>query len=268
MAGRIESNGIELAYERTGAGDGGPPVVLLHGLGGRREVWSAQREALGEAGFDAVAIDMRGHGDSAKPAGPYSVEQWCADLTGVLDGLELERATLVGHSIGCTVVEHAALELGERCAALAMLGGSLSFDETFQATLRERAELARAGRMREIGEAVAGTGLTQRAHAEQPDLVERVVELIASNDPHAYAASALATAEGAMREPAEVRCPALAFAGAEDPVGPPGAAERIAAAMPAGESDVVPEGAHMCMIERAEATTTLLREFLQRAAIG
>jgi len=266
VAQRAESNGIELAYERSG--EGGLPVVLVHGLGGRREVWSAQREGLAGAGFDAIAIDMRGHGDSARPAGPYSVELWAADLVGLLDALELERAALIGHSIGCTVVEHAALELGERCPALAMLGGALGFGEAFRATLRERAELARAGRMREIGEAVAGTGLTERAHAERPELVSSVVDLIASNDPECYAASALATAEASMRDPGRLSAPALAFAGSEDPVGPPRAAEEIAAAMPSGESAVVEGGAHMCMIEASERTTTVLREFLQRTATG
>ena len=265
MPERIGVGDVELAYERGGEG---PPAVFVHGLGGRREVWAEQRAALEAEGFDAIAIDMRGHGESAKPPGPYSVEGWAADLVGLLDALELERVVLIGHSIGCTVVEHAALELGERCAAIAMLGGALAFSDEFKAGLAERARLARAGRMREIGEAVAGTGLTQRAHAERPELVERVVELISANDPEAYALSAEATAAAVMREPELIACPALAFAGAEDPVGPPRAQEEIAAAMPAGESATVAEGAHICMLEVGERTTTTLLDFLRARTTG
>ena len=263
---RIEVDGVALAFERS-PGDR-LAAVFVHGLGGRREVWGEQRQAFATAGFDAIAIDLPGHGDSAKPPGPYSVESWAATVVGLLDELAIEHVALIGHSIGCTVVEQAAVSLGERCTALAMLGGALSFSEEFKATLRERAELARAGRMREIGEAVAKTGLTEGAHARRPDLAERVVELIASNDPEAYAESALATSRAAMTGPGDVGCPALAFAGAEDPVGPPAEAERIAAALPQGETAVVEAGAHMCMLEVGGRVSRVLLEFLQARTIG
>lgn len=265
MSERIEVEGVELAFERGGEG---PAVVFVHGLGGRREVWSEQRTAVEQEGFDAIAIDMRGHGDSGKPAGEYSVELWAADLVALLEALGIERAALIGHSIGSTVVEHAALELGERCSAVAMLGGALGFDEDFRRTLGERAELARQGRMREIGEAVATTALTERGRDERPELFERIVALIASNDPEAYARSALATAAAEMREPGSLACPALAFAGAEDVVGPPEAARAIAAAIPGGRSGVVADGAHMCMLEVGGATSAVLLDFLPAEATG
>lgn len=265
MSPRVAADGIELAYERGGEG---AVVLFVHGLGGRRDVWEEQREAAARAGFDAIAIDMRGHGDSDKPDGAYSVERWAADVTGALDGLGIERAALVGHSIGCIVVELAAASLGERCTAVAMLGGAMRFDDDFKATLRQRAELAREGRMREIGEAVATTALTERGRAERQELFERIASLIAANDPDSYAHSALATAEAEMRDTAAVACAALAFAGAEDVVGPPSAAEEIAAAFPRGRSEVVPEGAHMCMLEVGAATSEILLGFLRSEATG
>jgi len=265
MSPRVGVDGIELAYERSGEG---PVVLFVHGLGGRMEVWEEQRAASAGAGFDAIAIDMRGHGDSDKPDGPYSVERWAADAVEALDGLGIERAALVGHSIGCIVVELAAASLGRRCTAVAMLGGATRFDDDFKAALRARAELAREGRMREIGEAVATTALTERGRVERPELFERIATLIAANDPTAYAHSALATAEAEMRDTAEVACAALAFAGAEDAVGPPSAAEEIAAALPRGRSAVVPDGAHMCMLEAGAATSEIVLGFLRSEATG
>ena len=265
MSPRVGIDGIELAYERSGEG---PAVLFVHGLGGRKEVWEEQRMAFAEAAFDAIAIDMRGHGDSDKPAGPYSVESWAADLEQALDALGVERAALVGHSIGCIVVELAAASLRERCRAVAMLGGAKRFDDDFKATLRERAELAREGRMREIGEAVATTALTERGRADRPELFERIAALIAANDPDAYAHSALATAESEMRDFGNVACAALALAGAEDAVGPPSAAEEIAASFARGSVETVPEGAHMCMLEVPAATTEILLRFLRAEATG
>jgi 3-oxoadipate enol-lactonase len=266
MAERVAIGEIGLAYERPG-GDGAA-VVFTHGLGGRKETWSEVLAAVAKAGFDPIAVDMRGAGDSDKPPGPYSVQQWSADLIAFLEALGIARAVLVGHSVGCMVSEHAALALQDRCAALAMLGGAIAWAEGFESVLSERAGLARAGRMREIAEAVASTGLTDRAHAEDPELVERFVTMFAANDPDGYAESALATARGRMLEPERVLCHALAFAGAEDPVTAPTAAKEIAAAMPRGEFATVPAGSHWCHMEVPEAVSQQLVDFLRRVAIG
>jgi 3-oxoadipate enol-lactonase len=170
--------------------------------------------------------------------------------------------------VGCMVVEHAALTLQDRCAAVAMLGGALAWGEGFGSVLSERAKLARAGRMREIAAAVAATGFTERARTEKPKRIERFVELFAANDPDGYAESCLATARASMLKPEGVRSHALAFAGAEDPVTPPDAAKEIAAAMPRGEFATVRDGAHWCHMEVGDVVAERLLDFLQRAAIG
>src|SRR5262249_14243554 len=155
-------------------------------------------------------------------------------------------------------VEHAALALGDRCTALAMLGGTLRWPDGFGDAAAERARLARDGRLREVADAVAAGALTQAAHAERPELVERFLELFMTNDPDAYAESALATARGAMLEPERIACPALALAGEEDAVTPPSAAGQIAAAMPGGEAAEVGKGAHWCQFELPGAVTDRL----------
>lgn len=265
MAERIEVNGVELAYERRGEG---PAVAFVHGLGGRKESWGEVIDATVEAGHEAIAFDLRGAGESDKPAGPYSVEDWASEVIGALDGLGINRAALVGHSVGCMVVEHAALALGDRCAALAMLGGAVAWAPGFNEVFAERAELARAGRLGEIAEAVATTGFTEAARAERPELIDRFTELFAANDPNGYAESALATARGRMLDPGEIRCHALAFAGSQDAVTPPESSKEVAAAMPRGEVTTVAGGAHWCQMEVPAAVGEILVEFLGRAAIG
>jgi 3-oxoadipate enol-lactonase len=265
VAERAAVNGIELAFERRGDG---PVVAFVHGLGGRKEGWAEVQASVAEAGYDTIAADLRGAGESAKPAGPYSVEAWSQDLIALLEALGIDRATLVGHSVGCMVAEHAALALQDRCPALAMLGGAICWPDGFDAVLAERAELARQGRMREIAEAVAATGLTERARAENPALVDRFVSMFAANDPDGYAESCLATAGGTMVEPERIAGPALAFAGALDPVTPPDASKEIAGAMPRGQFETVPEGAHWCHMELPEAVSERLLGFLDPAATG
>jgi 3-oxoadipate enol-lactonase len=263
----IDAGGVTLAYDRAGAGD--TAVVFVHGLGGSRAGWSEQLRAAAEAGFQAVALDMRGAGDSERPPGPYSVEGWAADVTAAVGALELERAILVGHSVGCMVAEHAALALGEDCEGLAMLGGRLHWAEGFSEALAECAELARQGRLEEVARAVAIAALSERARRERPRLEDEFVrDFLAANDPDGYAESALATARGAMRTPEQVACPALAFAAAEDPVTPPESAREIAATMPRGRLATVPEGAHWCQVEAPEAVNDALLPFLRSVVTG
>jgi 3-oxoadipate enol-lactonase len=267
MPDLIGAGDVRLAYERTGVGE--QAVVFVHGLGGSRLGWSEQLRGAAEAGFDAVALDLRGSGASEKPRGPYSVEAWAADVVAAAGALELESVIVVGHSVGCMVAEHAALALGDRCAGLAMLGGRLEWPDGFPEAVAERAELARAGRLEEVARGVAAGALSERARTERPELMEEFVrDFLEANDPEAYAEAALATGKGAMRTPGDVSCPALAFAAAEDPVTPVESAREIAEAMPRGRFATVPEGAHWCQIEAPQAVNDVLLPFLRSTTTG
>lgn len=90
-------DGTNLHYLDWG-GDG-PPVVLLHGLSGRATGWSGVAERLREE-HRVVVPDLRGHGDSGQPDGPYTGEAFTADLIALLDHLRWPQADLVGHSLG------------------------------------------------------------------------------------------------------------------------------------------------------------------------
>lgn len=257
MTERIEIDGATLACEDSG-GDG-PVVVLVHGLGGSLYGWRAQVRALADAGYRAIAYDQRGAGLSTTAGAPYSVGGWAGDLVALLDALGVERAAICGHSMGCMVAENAALALGERCWALAVLGGRAEWPEGAGETFDQRAALAREGRLDEVAEAVAAGGLTEGFREESPELWGLMVASVAANDPEAYAEAALATARGSMPDLGELGCPVLAFAGSEDAVTPPEAAAEIAAATPLGESAVIAGAAHWCMLEApAEVSGTLI----------
>jgi 3-oxoadipate enol-lactonase len=264
MAKRIEIEGVTFAYEDTG-GDG-PSVLFLHGLGGSANGWLAQLEACRERGWRGIAPDQRGAGRSDSPTGPYSVRLWAEDTERLLDALGVERAALVGHSVGCMTAVHAAGRLGERIWALALCGGTPSWPEGAAAGFAERARLARAGRTDEIAEAVTATGLSEACRSRDPRLAGLMREAIASNDGESYARWAEAAAEGRMEGLDSLACPVLAFCGSEDPVTPPAAAEAIAAAATRGDTALVEGAAHWCMLEAPEATTTALFAFLERYA--
>jgi pimeloyl-ACP methyl ester carboxylesterase len=266
MAERVELEDVTLAYEeRPGRRDVGT-VVFVHGLGGSFHAWWAQLAACEQRGIRAVAYDQRGAGLSSKPQGPYSVEVWAQDLVRILDALEVERPLLVGHSVGCMVAEHACVLLGDRIAGLMTIGGALRWRDEAAPVFEERVKLARAGRMDEIAATVLQTGLSEARRNADPVLAGLFRDLIASNEPNAYADCSAATAVGQMVEPERVACPALACCGELDPVTPPAFAEAIAAVIPGGRTTVVDGAAHWCHLEAPEAVNDILLAFAQELA--
>jgi pimeloyl-ACP methyl ester carboxylesterase len=116
----VETNGIRLNVAEQGDG---PVVLLCHGFPETWYSWRHQVAALAEAGFHAVAPDMRGYGKSDRPEAidQYTVFHLVGDLVGLLDALEAPNAVIVGHDWGAVVAWHAALLRPDRFRAVAGL---------------------------------------------------------------------------------------------------------------------------------------------------
>ena len=104
----VEANGIRIHLAEAGSG---PLVVLCHGFPESWRSWRSQLNALAEAGYHAVAPDMRGYGETDRPEEieKYTILHLVGDMVGVVDALGAERAVIVGHDWGAPVAWHAAL---------------------------------------------------------------------------------------------------------------------------------------------------------------
>lgn len=122
-------------------GEGGPPLVFIHGNGSNRSNWNAQLEHFRRS-RRAVALDLPGMGDSEPPAdGDYSVAAMTADVAHTIDALGIDRFVLVGHSWGGSVVATYAGQRPERLAGLVFADVS---GETWDPPPEKREELERA----------------------------------------------------------------------------------------------------------------------------
>jgi pimeloyl-ACP methyl ester carboxylesterase len=110
---RINGDGVELSVLDEGKG---PAVLLLHGFPDSARLWRHQIPTLTDAGFRVVAPDLRGFGDSEKPAdvSDYRIGRSVADMVAVLDALEIERAHVVGHDFGAGVAWALAMMAPQR----------------------------------------------------------------------------------------------------------------------------------------------------------
>ncbi|MDQ1696185.1 MAG: lipase [Frankiaceae bacterium] len=135
----LPGDGVRLGATRW-PGDGAP-IVLMHGLASQRRFWNLVVPHL--RGLPLIAVDLRGHGDSDRPAQGYELTTVASDIGTAMDALGWSRAVVVGHSWGGSVAATFAAEHPERALAmLAIDGGFLSLGTTGQdrAALRGRLE--------------------------------------------------------------------------------------------------------------------------------
>ncbi|MHA1489533.1 MAG: alpha/beta fold hydrolase [Promethearchaeota archaeon] len=120
-----EINGTKICYEVLGDGD---PLFLIHGFGAKKETWRAQIGALSEH-FKVIRFDNRGAGKSDRPGGPYSMEIFADDLNGLMDYLKIEKAHVIGWSLGGMIVQNFAIKYPERVNKIVLINTNYGFPD-------------------------------------------------------------------------------------------------------------------------------------------
>ena len=183
---RIDVNGIGLDVEDTGSG---PPVLLLHGWPDSHRLWRHQVEALTAAGFRTIAPDLRGFGDSDRPAEveAYGLLNIAGDVLGVLDHLGIERAHVVGHDWGAALAWALAAFTPDRVDHLAVL--SVGHPSSFRDAGLEQREKSWYMLLFQF-EGVAEQWLSNddfanlRAWSRHPEIDDAIADLVPSGCAH------------------------------------------------------------------------------------
>ncbi|SDF57569.1 Pimeloyl-ACP methyl ester carboxylesterase [Blastococcus fimeti] len=111
-------HGHRRAFVRAGEG---PPLLLLHGIGNSAQTWAGVVDRLA-ASHTVIAPDLLGHGSSDKPRGDYSIAGYANGMRDLLSVLDIEQATVVGHSLGGGIALQFAYQFPERCERLVLVG--------------------------------------------------------------------------------------------------------------------------------------------------
>jgi 3-oxoadipate enol-lactonase len=187
----IELNGVRHHYVSKGEG---PPIVLLHALGGSLHAWHGVTENL-SLHHHVVGLDLRGHGRSDHPKGAFSIKPWAGDVEALIGALELPAVTLVGHSLSSLVAQQLAVTNPEMVDNLVLAGGISYFEPPAKESYAKRAEMVEADGMDALVDDWLPGALAPRTQAKLPQLVGLLRELFLRNDPAAYAAACRAIAE-------------------------------------------------------------------------
>ncbi len=113
---KVKVGDIEMCYECVGEGE---PVVLVTGFGADHLQWALQTPELSQ-NYKVYTIDNRGVGDTDKPAGPYTIKMMADDTAGFFDAVGIEKAHLVGHSMGGMISQRFALDYPEKLRSLTL----------------------------------------------------------------------------------------------------------------------------------------------------
>jgi len=251
----IAANDTQLFYDFAGP-EGAPVVVFSHSMGATIEMWDAQASALAGR-YRVLRYDTRGHGRSPVVDRPIEMDTLADDLAGLLDGLGIARAHVVGLSIGGMTAQAFAAAQPNRVHGLVLMATSAYVPSGWA----ERAALVREQGMAAIVDAVMARWFTP-AYQHAP-LAEALRERFLQIDPRGYAVCCGAIGGMDLRPSnAAIRAPTLIIAGADDPSTPPAMSEEIRARIPDAELVVLPRAAHILAIERADRVNRLLAGFL------
>jgi pimeloyl-ACP methyl ester carboxylesterase len=244
------------------AGDG-PPVVLLHAGIADRRMWRGHLEPLAAAGLRAIAVDLPGFGDA--PIEPGEQAPWL-DVLNTLDGLGLERAALVGNSLGGAIALRVAVVAPERVTALGLVSAPAPGVEPgpdLEAAWQAEEEALERG---DVEAAVAGVVDAWTL----PDGPTGLRELVADMQRRAFALQEGAAVTDAP-DPLDadphalgrLDIPALAAAGEHDRPEFAEGARRLADALPRARHAVIEGAGHLAPLEAPEAFRALVLELVR-----
>lgn len=238
--------------------DAAEAIVFSNSLGTTMGMWEPQVEAL-SGRYRLVRYDTRGHGRTPTTGGAFGIDDLADDVADLLDHLEIERAHLVGVSLGgATVLDFAARHPGRTGRVAALCTAPRIATAEYWA---ERVKQVRAHGMAALAEAVAPRWFTERFGRERPEVVRRFRRDLAACDPLGYTACCRVLGEMDLRGAlAAIEAATLVLYGTEDAITTGDDARAIAAGVPDCRVTAIEGAAHLASAERAGSVNRSLIE--------
>jgi len=249
---KIKVNDINLAYTRRGKGS---PLVLLHGFPLDHNLWDDVVPML-EDTFDLIIPDLRGFGESETVDTPYTMDDYASDIAGLLDQLNIQRAAIVGHSMGGYVALAFARLYPERVSGLALVASQAPADppERKEGRYKSAADVAANG----ISSVVET--MTPKFTAD-PSLQARTREIMEKQQPIAYIGALKAMAERIDSTPllSTFGFPVVIVHGDADALIPVDRGREVRDAIPGSLYIELKDVGHVPMLEDAKETAEVLK---------
>jgi pimeloyl-ACP methyl ester carboxylesterase len=263
---KVKTNGIEMHYEVHGEG---VPLVLISGLGYPLWQWHRMVPYL-EKRFQAITLDNRGVGQTDKPAGPYTAQMLATDIVGLLDALGIDKAVVMGHSMGGFIAQAMALEYPEKVSKLILASTNFGGPRHVPVTPEAMAVLSdvKSNPLTRLRNGIVISTAPGFAE-EQPDLIQKWLDWRVANplDLAGYQAqmgigvALLAEAAAFENKLPGISVPTLILFGAHDKVVPPANADLLAKQIAGSQIRILPDAGHFFPLEVPEEAAQVLIQF-------
>jgi len=251
-------NDIEIYYEIIGEGE---PLLLVHGLGSSTRDWEASVPIFSKD-YQVITVDIRGHGKTDKPKGPYSIKNFAKDIADILMSLGFNSVNVLGISLGGMIVIQLTIDYPELIKTLAVVNsaptsGDLSL---FEKVINDRIEIIKAKGMRGIGEAIAPVLFIK---PEQEELRNKFVERWAENNPEAYISALKSIKAWSVSDDQlhTIKCPTLILASDQD-YSPVSVKKELVKKIQNSHLVIINDARHALPIEKPEEFNAAVMEFL------
>ena len=252
-------NGVRLAYVELG-NPAGRPLLLLHGFTDSSRVWTILAPYL--AGHRVLIPDQRGHGGSSAPRCCYAISDFTEDARLFLDAMGVERAAVVGHSLGSMVAQSLAADHPERVTRIVLIGSTALVPVTRGNWLWTQIMALREP-IAANTEFLRLWGPRSSPTPVDPALIPYYEPEIAATPPHVWRAVLRnLTDVPAARHAADVRAPVQILSGGRDELFTAEHHAALVAAYPRAEAHVFPALGHNLILERPAELGPVLARFL------
>jgi (E)-2-((N-methylformamido)methylene)succinate hydrolase len=245
----------------------GPPVVLIHGVGARLENWDGVSEKLAR-NFQVLRYDLRGHGQSTRLPGPYSLSLFADDLRALLDHAGMAKTCVAGHSLGAMIAQMFVLRHADCVERLALLSAVAGRNPEERERVVARIELIRAGSAGDHFHRSMSRWFSDAFITANPELIADYAARNAENDPECYSAAYRVLAlEDLDRELEAIARPTLIVTGEQDLGSNPRMSELIHRRIQRSTLRILPGLKHSILVEAPHVVAGMLEPFFRAEAV-
>lgn len=257
--------GATIAYRVDGPAHA-PAILLLNSLGADVSMWDEPASRLAMR-YRVVRHDARGHGASTAVPGPYTIENLARDALAVLDDIGIDRAHLVGISLGGMVAIWIAAHEPQRVrrVVLANTASRIGTPETWT----DRADAVRRGGTAAVAPAVMERFFSERFRRDRPDVVARFETALRGFSADGYAGACVALRDADLAsEVRSIVAPTLIVGGTEDVSTPVSDVERLHEQIDGSRLVLLRGAGHLSSVEEPEAFAAAVERFLMGGEVG
>jgi 3-oxoadipate enol-lactonase len=257
---KLRANGIVMNYELAGDGD---CLVLVHGAGDSLRLWDVQVAELSR-NYRVLRYDIRGFGETELGDAEINVSLLAADLRELLRAAGIDRAFVLGHSMGGRIVLHLAIEQPEMVQALILSSSGIGVGARPPGADERRRQLIEAlerGDLETVAEQMTAASFSPGLRERNPALFERYKPMKLANDPGAFARVWGAVMQAPPPDVGLLSCPVLIIAGERDAFMSVDMARAAQAAIAGSRLELLPTG-HTPALEAPQEYNRVVLDFL------